>query len=548
MPNKTSKPKRKTKPVKRLKAEDGTLMSDDKQMLTRKVSLTSVSDEAKTRSVKEIAGSFEVPKNTEPSPPGSMDEDESDPEETSGDDEAFSGDESEDEEEPEVDLNTFLRQMSKQMKKSENRQYSILKNLKGMKSKIGKTNDKIDSNQTEVMEEIKTIGQRIDNLEKQVSDDRALAKENLNNYIEENKRNQEIKDKENTDKLNEVKSKILEIENLVKGMKEGERPMLPLINQTKPTFSDALQIPSVPQPGPASKEVNEIYIPKEKQKNKFASAYHEASTQFADYRRRLAVRVEVQDFYAVSNQDLTKIAPSVLFRDPSWETLRFQALTRKLSVNTHIPEAQIRITDLNISSVNFDIAWLRMDSENTVKNIYKNSAKIQSNNLHMFPVIPSCGTERKKFIENILKKLQGTNKRLRYQIRLGDADFKIFVKDYKLGEYSAYREIPIEILDPHENAPVIKTDNTKILPEELPESEETLNDLDKGEETNWKGMTQNQRRDLFRMLLRKKKTQVSILQISEFLGGFLSGTKTLHHQDFLSLCPETLLEEDFSGM
>ena len=56
-----------------------------------------------------------MPKNPEPSPPGSMEEDESDIEETSGDDEAFSEDETEDEEEPEVDLNTFLRQMSKQM-------------------------------------------------------------------------------------------------------------------------------------------------------------------------------------------------------------------------------------------------------------------------------------------------------------------------------------------------------------------------------------------------------------------------------------------------
>ena len=257
--------------------------------------------------------------------------------------------------------------------------------------------------------------------------------------------------------------------------------------------------------------------------------------------------MDIEDFKAVATQDISKVAPSILFRDPSWERLRFQALTRKISVNTHIPESQIRIVSLNISSVNYDIAWIRFDSEYTVRNIFKNSAKIQSNQLHMFPVIPPCGSERKKHLEATLKRLQSTNPRLRYQIRLGECDFRIFLKDYVKGEYVPYREIPVEIIDPHEEAPPLRTLTTNILPEELPEDDDSLKKLDKGTETNWKTLSEKQRRDLFRMKLKEKQTKVSILQMSEFLGEFLAGTRTMHHDHFLSRCPETLILGDASG-
>ena len=84
---------------------------------------------------------------------------------------------------------------------------------------------------------------------------------------------------------------------------------------------------------------------------------HEASSKFADNRRRLALRVDVDDFKAVSREDISNVAPSVLFRGPNYNELRYQAFTRKLSVNTGIPEHSLRILDMNISSVNFDIAW-----------------------------------------------------------------------------------------------------------------------------------------------------------------------------------------------
>ena len=166
----------------------------------------------------------------------------------------------------------------------------------------------------------------------------------------------------------------------------------------------------------------------------------------------------------------------------------------------------------------------------------------------MFPVIPPCAIERKKQLESNLKNLQRINQKLRYQIRLGANDFRIFIKEFEKGEYSPYREVPIEIIDPHEDSPKIKTETTNILPEELPNSEESLRKLDKGENTDWKNLTDTQKRDLFRMKLKDKNSRVSPLQITEFLGEFLTGTRTLHHQAFLAKCPGTLMLGDFSGV
>ena len=50
------------------------------------------------------------------------------------------------------------------------------------------------------------------------------------------------------------------------------------------------------------------------------------------------MRVKVTDFQEVTEQDLSGIAPSRIFRDPEFYSLRIHGATRKLSKNTGIPE------------------------------------------------------------------------------------------------------------------------------------------------------------------------------------------------------------------
>ena len=231
----------------------------------------------------------------------------------------------------------MMKQMSRFMKKSSNKQNHILKSLKGMKNKIEKTNEKIDTNQSEMIQEMKTIGTRIDNLEKQVDIDRKAAQDNLEKFIVENRITQENKDKETDNKINNVNSKIADLENLIKNMKDDERPMLPEIEISKPSYSTTVTNIRAPQSNSSNIPTETHPAHREKPKVRFASAIHEATSQFAEYSQRLAIRIDIEDFKNLANQDISNIAPSVLFRSPSWENLRFQVLTRKISTNTHIP-------------------------------------------------------------------------------------------------------------------------------------------------------------------------------------------------------------------
>ena len=76
---------------------------------------------------------------------------------------------------------------------------------------------------------------------------------------------------------------------------------------------------------------------------------------------------------------------------------------------------------------------------------------MQSNDMNMFPVIPEMGLDRKKDIEGRLKNLQKIDSKIRYQICLGDNDYKVFIKFYIKGKYESFRELRIEFLDPNDH-------------------------------------------------------------------------------------------------
>ena len=69
---------------------------------------------------------------------------------------------------------------------------------------------------------------------------------------------------------------------------------------------------------------------------------------------------------------------------------------------------------------------------------------------------PELGLDRKKDIESRMKKLQNIDEKIRYQIRLAEDDFKVFLKFYTKGEYKVYREMPLEYLDPNDEVRSLK--------------------------------------------------------------------------------------------
>ena len=112
------------------------------------------------------------------------------------------------------------------------------------------------------------------------------------------------------------------------------------------------------------------------------------------------------------------------------------------------------------------------------------------------------------------------------------------MKIYNEGKFDPYREIPLEVIDPHDELPKIKTATTNKIPEEESDdddSEVDISDLVK--------LPKKKRRRMFMKLLSKKEVKVSHLQIAEFLVKFLQGTSTNTQKDFLEVCPAAVLAE-----
>ena len=252
------------------------------------------------------------------------------------------------------------------------------------------------------------------------------------------------------------------------------------------------------------------------------------------------MRVEPEDFINESSHDISGVAPSVILRDPKYHDLRVKTITNKLSNNTNIPRSNFRISELHISSKNFHIAWIKFDNENIVRSIFKQSSIIQSGNLNMFPVIPEMGINRKKSIENKLKALQTIDQKLRYQIRLGHSDFKVFLKIYHEGEYEKFREIPIDYIDPNDEAEKLRTFTADIIPEDEISDDETT----ENQSQEWQRLSSRQTRRKFRNLKAKSNKRVSDTQILEFIYAYLRGTQITPWGHFLGTCPMEAMEED----
>merc|ERR1712081_29148 len=76
-----------------------------------------------------------------------------------------------------------------------------------------------------------------------------------------------------------------------------------------------------------------------------------------------------------------------------------------------------------------------------------------STGFNAFPHVPAKAMKRRAAIENILKRLQNENKALRYQIRLGDEDLTVWLKNHKEYDYVPYCKVEIETIDPNKEVP-----------------------------------------------------------------------------------------------
>merc|ERR1712081_86743 len=131
-----------------------------------------------------------------------------------------------------------------------------------------------------------------------------------------------------------------------------------------------------------------------------------------------------------------------------------------------------------------------------------------------FPHIPAKALERKNKIEEILKRVQEIDRKLRYQVRLGKSDVLIMVKHHVDHDYRQYRPVSLDVLDP--NCEVPEWDlNTK--PDDKDETNDNFKGPKRAAESSPEGSNARKR---------KSNNYIDVWQVAEFLEAFLNGTAT----------------------
>ena len=578
---KQSKPKNKPKPESNLKVSDKDII--------RKLSQSSII--LKTKSVKEMANDFELNSDEKPEDNTSnvMDEDQDNTNEnpeTSEEDENSTEEEEEDvfknesdkteKENPELtetqknetekndkkspeppespDLKDILKTMNKKLDKIDNieskvqsidsTQTEILKNLLGLSKRMDDLESKTKSNEltqntrhNQVLDKIDSINTRVSKIESDMNNDVVNMRKEIDNIRKDNDKHKQDTIAENAENLQLITRRIKEIEDAIKNNNENIPISQPLnlgSTQTIDGNQGNIRNNEIPPTQTRTPAIN---------KPRFASSLHEKKVKFEDFRKRLALRVEIEDFQRNSDVDISQHADSIILRGPSFHGLRVKTITNMLSENTGIHRGNFRIVELHVSSKNFNIAWIQFDNEQIVRNIFKQSAIVQSGKLNMFPVVPEKGINRKKSIENKLKSLQKLDTKLRYQIRLGESDFRVFVKIYRDGEYDKFREIPTEFVDPNDETEKIRTFTTNTLPEE----ESSDDDIPDPNDPNWTKINSKKSRRRLKKLKEKSKKKVSETQVMEFIYAYLRGTKTTPWDHFLGVCPMEAIEQEVAN-
>ena len=192
---------------------------------------------------------------------------------------------------------------------------------------------------------------------------------------------------------------------------------------------------------------------------KFLDVNHEKEFKFWKSSHKLGMRVKIQDFEDCFEGNIEDYQPSIVFRDPKSYDKRVEAIKKKFSDTTGIDPSEMEIVSMNISSKKYNIAWIEFSDPDVVKFLFDQASKVQSSELHIFPVLPDEVAERRVAIEKMLMEMKRLDPTLRFQLRNGKTDIEIYLKHYMKEVYEPYKLTPVEFLDPNGDFPKYKSAN-----------------------------------------------------------------------------------------
>merc|ERR1711954_179837 len=297
------------------------------------------------------------------------------------------------------------------------------------------------------------------------------------------------------------------------GPQESTWPQIPQI--TTMTFSNSARNSSE-NPGAAANEKKslhpELLDEDIKKPEKFLNKKQEKQWELEDCKRRIIIKITVNDFIPEIENYSRAMSEDYILKNPVTYEARVSGIKMKIYKATGIPPHLLDVLRISISTKRAKLAWVTFGKKKTVSDIFR-LAVINGNgtNFNAFPHVPAKAMARRDGIETILKRLQVDNPSLRYQIRLGDNDLDIMLKNHKDYDYVPYRKVTVAMIDPNDKVP-----------------EWDLSAKEVEVETNANGKRGAQESPEGKPV---SKRQVADWQVSEFIWSYLEGTQTQARYD-----------------
>merc|ERR1711954_20114 len=248
--------------------------------------------------------------------------------------------------------------------------------------------------------------------------------------------------------------------------------------------------------------------------NKFLNTQQEKEWELTDCKRRVIIRVENGDFTEYIEDKSHVLTDDYVFKNPVNYEARVTGVKVKIFNATGIQPHRLDIIKVSISTKRAKLAWVTFTKAKSVNDIFR-LAVINGNStgFNAFPHVLAKAMKRRDAIEQILKRLQNENKALRYQIRLGDQDLTVWLKNHKEYDYVPYRKVEIQTIDPNQK---------------VPDWELTTKDKDTEEVVNSNGKREASSSPIGKSAPKKL---VNDWQLSEFIWAYLEGTQTKPQYD-----------------
>merc|ERR1711954_250614 len=266
---------------------------------------------------------------------------------------------------------------------------------------------------------------------------------------------------------------------------------------------------------------------------KFLDESQEKKREINVHKKKIIMKVERADFTKhIQNYD-PEITDEYVFKNPVTYAAREAGVREKIYNATGIHPNKLDIIRVSTSTKRAKLAWISFKTAKTVSDIFRLAMQNGgSRDFNAFPHIPGKALKRHDAIVEILKRLQEQNLQLRYQIRLGQDDLEVRLKNHVPTDYRPYVRVEINTIDPNGEVPEWELSSNRVNP---------FTRLKKGNKRSAEESPENQK-------AQKKNKEIPEWRVGEFLWEFLEGTKTKPDYETEDVEVDELEEDDMTNV